>query len=138
MQHSSARWAEHVLGPIRQPETRMKSNLGLSRCKAQLLKKFKGPQGVQSGHQSKRWILRPVFSHDQTTTKCFPSSSLPSAITNPTLNHQQPFIMVPPPNRGTSAPSQFLIMPSNTKTTPSNQGFQVPVIEFGQPIPFLR
>ncbi|MCH4904149.1 AMIN domain-containing protein [Cylindrospermopsis raciborskii CHAB3438] len=94
--------------------------------------------GVQSGHQSKRWILRPVFSHDQTTTKSFPSSSLPSAITNPTLNHQQPFIMVPPPNRGTSAPSQFLIMPCNTKTTPSNQGFQVPVIEFGQPIPFLR
>ena len=70
--------------------------------------------GVQTGYQSKRWILRPVFSDDQTTTKSFPSSSLPSAITNPTtLNHQQPFIMVPPPNRSTSAPSQFLIMPSN-------------------------
>ncbi|MBG0742283.1 MAG: AMIN domain-containing protein [Cylindrospermopsis raciborskii KL1] len=100
--------------------------------------------GVQTGHQSKRWILRPVFSDDQTTTKSFPSSSLPSAITNPTtLNHQQPFIMVPPPNRSTSAPSQFLIMPSNPQPTttpkgPSNPGFQVPVIEFGQPIPFLR
>ena len=100
--------------------------------------------GVQTSHQSKRWILRPVFSDDQTTTKSFPSSSLPSAITNPTtLNHQQPFIMVPPPNRSTSAPSQFLIMPSNPQPTttpkgPSNPGFQVPVIEFGQPIPFLR
>ena len=100
--------------------------------------------GVQTGYQSKRWILRPVFSDDQTTTKSFPSSSLPSAITNPTtLNHQQPFIMVPPPNRSTSAPSQFLIMPSNphpitTPQGPSNPGFQVPVIEFGQPIPFLR
>jgi len=99
--------------------------------------------GVQSGHQSKRWILRPAFSDNQTTTKSFPSSSSPSAITNP-INHQQPFIMVPPPNRSTSAPSQFLIMPSNPqptttpKTNPSNQGFQVPVIEFGQPIPFLR
>lgn len=100
--------------------------------------------GVQTGHQSKRWILRPVFSDDQTTIKSFPSSSLPSAITNPTLNHQQPFIMVPPPNRNTSAPSQFLTMPipSNPQPTttpgPSNQSFQVPVIEFGQPIPFLR
>ncbi|QNP29740.1 AMIN domain-containing protein [Cylindrospermopsis curvispora] len=99
--------------------------------------------GVHTDHQSKRWILRPVFSDDQTTTKSFPSSSLPSAITNP-INHQQPFIMVPPPNRSTFAPSQFLIMPSNSqptatpKTEPSNQGFQVPVIEFGQPIPFLR
>jgi hypothetical protein len=77
-----------------------------------------------------RWVLRPLISNHSTTSQTanslFPSPllTLPPATT--TANGNQPFITVPPLNSPpVSSPS-----PNSAPELPN-----VPVIEFGQPLP---
>ncbi|MBD2664519.1 AMIN domain-containing protein [Richelia sinica] len=89
-----------------------------------------------------RWVLRPLISHNSTTSPTantpFPSPSinLPPASSNLTPNTQQPFITVPPLN--TQTPLTTFPTPANANSvTPTlpQENTNIPVIEFGQPIP---
>ncbi|WP_413174948.1 AMIN domain-containing protein [Anabaena azotica] len=110
-----------------------------------------------------RWVLRPIFSHNNTSPANQPSPAplmtLPPPSTNLPLN-QQPFVIVPPLN--TQNPSQLsnlMILPANspnssdhgnTITIPNSspnvpnsynytdQIINIPIIEFGQPLPTTK
>ncbi|MBE9235535.1 AMIN domain-containing protein [Anabaena aphanizomenioides LEGE 00250] len=107
-----------------------------------------------------RWVLRPIFSHYNTTNSNQPSPSSLMTLPPPTTNlptNQQPLVTAPPLNsQNPSRLSNLTIIPANSAnssentnmiTIPnssanipnsqnySNQNFSVPIIEFGQPIP---
>jgi N-acetylmuramoyl-L-alanine amidase len=111
-----------------------------------------------------RWVLRPVFSDNNTSALNQPSSSsslttLPPPVTNLPPN-QQPFVIVPPLNsQNPSQLSNWMMMPPNFPNSTNNpnmitipnsaaniptsqnnldQNFSVPIIEFGQPIPTIK
>lgn len=104
-----------------------------------------------------RWVLNPMISHSNTSAKSsFPisptnqlSPTLPPPSTNLPVN-QKPFVIVPPPN---AQQSNLIILPDNsggnidTITVPNylpsipnlenylDQVSDIPIIEFGQPLP---
>jgi AMIN domain len=103
---------------------------------------------------------QPVYSsspvNNLSPASLTPFISLPPPATNLPLN-QQPFVIVPPPNSQNPAQlSNLIILPANSSenrnsiTVPnsspnvpnfenySNEIFNVPVIEFGQPLPFAK
>ncbi|MBD2569224.1 AMIN domain-containing protein [Anabaena lutea] len=109
-----------------------------------------------------RWVLRPVISYDNTITQPIssplpdnqlspaPLITLPPPSTNlplTTTNSQQPFVTVPPLNsQDPSQLSNLIIIPadslenSHSITVPNSENYSdqilnIPVIEFGQPLP---
>ncbi|MFM2063490.1 MAG: hypothetical protein RLZZ507_3160 [Cyanobacteriota bacterium] len=110
-----------------------------------------------------RWVLRPIFSHNSTSSTNQPSPdplmTLPPPATNLPSN-QQPFVIAPPLNsQNPSQPSNLMIIPDNSPnssenlniitvpnslpTVPNsqnstNQILNIPIIEFGQPLPITK
>ena len=95
-----------------------------------------------------RWVFSPhiTFSPAQNLSTTLPPSTnlIPrsrSAITNP----QQPFITVPPLNSQNPAsvpnspiPSAMFPKPTVNKNNSPNNPTEIPIIEFGQPLPIQK
>lgn len=110
-----------------------------------------------------RWVIRPIISHNHTSSTNQPSPSslmtLPPPATNLPLN-QQPFVIVPPPNSPDPAQlSNLIILPANSPNSSENLNtiiipnsspnipntpnyadkiLNIPIIEFGQPLPTMK
>jgi N-acetylmuramoyl-L-alanine amidase len=89
-----------------------------------------------------RWVLKPHISYSPANSLLLtPSTTLPPS-TNLTTNSQQPLITVPPLNSqnpppiiNSPLPSAMLTTPlGNNNISPSNPK-EIPIIEFGQPLP---
>jgi hypothetical protein len=95
-----------------------------------------------------RWVFNPhiTFSPAKNLSTTLPPSTNPIprsrfAITNP----QQPFITVPPLNSQNPAsvpnsplPSAMFPKPSANKNNSPNKPTEIPIIEFGQPLPIQK
>ncbi len=100
-----------------------------------------------------RWVLNPRITYNSTSSKpsnssspansllLTPATTLPPS-TNLTTNSQQPLITVPPLSSQNPSPITNSPLPSAMLSTPvENNGIspnnlkEVPIIEFGQPLP---
>jgi hypothetical protein len=96
-----------------------------------------------------RWVLRPIFSNNNTTNSNQPSLlTFPPPTTHlPTLTNQPPLVTAPPLNpQNPPVLSNFTIIPPDASPNTNmititdsqnylNSTFSVPIIEFGQPLP---
>jgi N-acetylmuramoyl-L-alanine amidase len=97
-----------------------------------------------------RWVFKPRISYNSTSSKpgnssspansllLTPSTNLPPS-TNLTNSSQQPLITVPPLNSQNSSPINNSPLPSAMLPTPSGNNLnEIPIIEFGQPLPIQK
>ena len=89
-----------------------------------------------------RWVLNPHITFSPANSLLTtPSTTLPPS-TNLTTNSQQPLITVPPLNSqnpspivNSPLPSAMLPTPVENKNSSPNNPKEIPIIEFGQPLP---
>jgi N-acetylmuramoyl-L-alanine amidase len=89
-----------------------------------------------SGKNPTRWVLRPLISHNSTSSSKInspfpqPTFTLPPPSSNIGNNSPQPLISVPPLNAENSSGANTSNYGNYVIEVP-----QVPIIEFGQPLP---
>jgi N-acetylmuramoyl-L-alanine amidase len=89
-----------------------------------------------------RWVLNPHITFSPANSLLTtPSTTLPPS-TNLTTNSQQPLITVPPLNSenppaitNSPLPAAMFPTPEENKNTSPNHHKEIPIIEFGQPLP---
>jgi len=85
-----------------------------------------------------RWVLNPRISFSPANSLLLtPATTLPPS-TNLTTNSSQPLITVPPLNSQNPSPVTNSPLPSAMLSTPienKNSSPNIPIIEFGQPLP---
>ena len=97
-----------------------------------------------------RWVLNPHISDHSTSSSpansllLTPATTLPPS-TNLTTNSQQPLITVPPlnsqnpsPITNSPVPSAMFPTPVENNSSSPNKLKEVPIIEFGQPLPIQK